>query len=229
MQLEVIFERDYFHWITTKALAQLRDTRKIGSSLEILKEVGRIRFYFHLKNRYWKRKAAEIRKLVEQFSEPAFTRALGNQGELLVDAGLPSVGFLPKARDANQFARRQWTETKHNLDRIFEKDGVLYGAEIKNRLSYISQDELYTKLKMCETLHLRPLFIARWMPKSYIYELFKRGGFALLMRFQFYPFGSESLAANVRERLKLPVDCPRRLEDGTLQRLLKFHDSVRRR
>lgn len=227
MQLEVIFEHDYFHWITTKALAQLRDTRKIGSSLEVLKEVGRIRFYFHIKNRYWKRKAAEIRKLVEQFSEPAFTRALGNQGELLVDAGLPTVGFLPKARDANQFAGRQWTETKHNLDRIFEKDGVLYGTEIKNRLSYISQDELYTKLKMCEVLHLRPLFIARWMPKSYIYELFKRGGFALLMRFQFYPFGSESLAANVRERLKLPVDCPRRLEDGTLQRLLKFHDRAK--
>ena len=228
MQLEVIFEGDYFHWITTKALAQLRDARKIGSSLEVLKEVGRIRFYFHIKNRYWKRKAAEIRKLVEQFSEPAFTRALGNQGELLVDAGLPSVGFLPKARDANQFAGRHWTQTKHNLDRIFEKDGVLYGTEIKNRLSYISQDELYTKLKMCETLHLRPLFIARWMPKSYIYELFKRGGFALLMRFQFYPFGSESLAANVRERLKLPVDCPRRLEDGTLQRLLNFHDRARR-
>lgn len=126
MQLEVIFERDYFHWITTKALAQLRDARKIGSSLEVLKEVGRIRFYFHIKNRYWRRKAAEIRKLVEQFSEPTFTRALGNQGELLVDAGLPSVGFLPKARDANQFGGRQWTETKHNLDRIFEKDGVLW-------------------------------------------------------------------------------------------------------
>lgn len=228
MQLEVIFEGDYFHWITTKALAQLRDARKIGSSLEVLKKVGRIRFYFHIKNRYWKRKAAEIRKLVEQFSEPAFTRALGNQGELLVDAALPSVGFVPKARDANQFAGRQWTETKHNLDRIFEKEGVFYGTEIKNRLSYISQAELYTKLKVCDTLHLRPLFIARWMPKSYVYELFKRDGFALLMKFQFYPFGSESFAATVRGRLKLPVDSPRRLEDGTLQRLLKFHDRAKK-
>ena len=120
MQLEVIFEDDYFHWITTKALAQLRDARKIGSSLEVLKEVGRIRFYFHIKNRYWKRKAAEIRKLVEQFSEPALTRALGNQGELLVDAGLPSVGFLPRARDVNQFGDRQWTETKHARSREFK-------------------------------------------------------------------------------------------------------------
>ncbi len=150
MQLEVIFEDDYFHWITTKALAQLRDARKIGSSLEILKRGGPYSILFPHQEQILETKAAEIRKLVEQFSKPAFTRALGNQGELLVDAGLPSVGFLPKARDVNQFADRQWTETKHNLDRIFEKDGVFYGTEIKNRLSYISQDELYTKRKMCE-------------------------------------------------------------------------------
>ncbi len=36
MQLEVLFEDDYFHWITTKALAQLRDSHKIGSSIEVL-------------------------------------------------------------------------------------------------------------------------------------------------------------------------------------------------
>jgi hypothetical protein len=224
MQLEVLFEDEYFHWITTKALAQLRDSRKIGSSIQGLKGIGHIRFCFHIKNRYWKRKAVEIRKLVEQFSDPAFTSALGNQGEVLVDAGLPSVGFLPKARNVNAFAGVQWTETKHNLDRIFEIDGVLYGAEIKNRLSYISQSEFYTKLKMCETLKLRPLFIARMMPRSYVYELFKKGGFALLMKFQFYPFGSESFAATVRKRLTLPVDCPKRLEDGTLQRLLNYHN-----
>jgi hypothetical protein len=141
MQLEVLFEDEYFHWITTKALAQLRDSRKIGSSIQGLKGIGRIRFYFHIRNRYWKRKAVEIRKLVEQFSDPAFTSALGNQGEILVDAGLPSVGFLPTARNVNGYGGVQWTETKHNLDRIFEIDGVLYGAEIKNRLSYISQSE----------------------------------------------------------------------------------------
>ncbi len=227
MQLEVIFEDEYFHWITAKALAQLRQSNKIGSSLQVLQDVGHIRFYFHKKNRYWKRKAAEIRKLVAQFSAPEFRSALGKQGEMLVDAGLPSAGFIPRARDVNQFAGFQWSMSKHNLDRIFEKEGILYGTEIKNRLSYISQDEFYTKLKMCETLHLRPLFIARWMPRSYVYELFKLGGFALLMKFQFYPFGSESLAAIVRERLKLPVDCPKRLADGTLQRLVNYHERIK--
>src|ERR1700687_3396413 len=47
MQLEILFEDDYFHWITTKALARLRDGGKIHSSLEELPGVGGIRFYFN--------------------------------------------------------------------------------------------------------------------------------------------------------------------------------------
>jgi hypothetical protein len=223
MQLEVIFEDDYFHWITTKALARLRDGGKIHSSLEILPDVGTIRFYFNRKNRYWRRKAAEVKRLVQMFSRPNFTSALGNQGELLTDAGLSRVGFIEKARNVSEFNGLRWTASKHNLDRVFEKDGVLYGAEIKNRLSYISQNEFQIKSRMCEVLQLRPLFIARMMPKSYIYELFQQRGFALIMKHQFYPLAHEDFAREVRQRLHLPVDCPTRLADGTLQRLLKYH------
>jgi hypothetical protein len=223
MQLEVIFEDDYFHWITTKALARLRDGGKIHSSLELLPDVGNIRFYFHRRNRYWRRKAAEIKSLVQMFSRPSFTRALGNQGELLTDAGLSRVGFMERARNVSEFNGARWTESKHNLDRIFEKDGIFYGTEIKNRLSYISQSEFQIKSQMCKVLRLKPLFIARMMPRSYIYELFQHQGFALIMKHQFYPLGYEDFAKKVRDRLHLPVDCPTRLADGTLQRLLKYH------
>ncbi len=229
MQLEIFFEKEFFHWITTKALAELRNSGRIGSSIEALADVGQIRFYFHIKNRYWKRKSTEIRKLVTKFSESNFTAALGNQGETLVDAALPSVGFIPRARNVSEFNGVPWTRTGHNLDRAFEKDGVFYGTEIKNRLSYISRDELYTKLEICDFLRIRPLFVARMMPKSYIHELHKRGGFALLMGRQFYPFGSGQFAAEVREKLNLPVDTPTRLADGTLQRLLNYHERSRPR
>jgi hypothetical protein len=37
MQLEVLFEDEYFHSITTKALAELRTSLRIGSSLEYSK------------------------------------------------------------------------------------------------------------------------------------------------------------------------------------------------
>lgn len=227
MQLEVIFESEYFHWITTKALAQLRDSGKIGSALNELSDVGKIRFYFHRKNRYWRRKAAEIGKLVRLFSQPNFKSALGNQGELLVDAGVARIGFMERARNTNSFRGIQWAASDHNLDRILEKEGVHYGVEIKNRLSYISHEEFQTKIRICEMLNLRPVFVVRMMPKSYTYELFRLGGFALIMKHQFYPLSQESFALQVRTRLRLPVDCPPRLTDGTLNRLLLYHDRIK--
>ena len=208
MQLEVLFESEYFDWITTKALAQLRDSGRIGTSLEDLPDVGKIRFYFHRGNRYWKRKAGEIGKLVRTFSQPNFKSALGNQGELLVDAGLPRVGFVEQARNVNQFNGLQWTETAHDRDRIFQKDGINYGVEIKNRLSYISQEEFQVKIRICATLGIRPVFIVRMMPKSYTFELFTKGGFALIMKHQFYPLGQEAFALQVRTRLRLPCRLP---------------------
>ena len=82
------------------------------------------------------------------FSTPEFGRALGQQGEILFDAALPTKGFLPRAWNTRAWNDREWTETAHNFDRIFERDGVGYGAEIKNTLVYIPSDELDIKLRM---------------------------------------------------------------------------------
>lgn len=183
MQLEVLFEDRYFHWITSKALAELRDSRKIGSSIEPLREISRIRFYFHIKNRYWKRKASEVRKLVGQFSDPAFTSALGNQGEMLTDAALPSVGFLPKARNANEFGGIQWNVLSTTWIESSKKMEFSTARKLRTACRTFRKLSSTPKLQMCETLRLRPLFIARMMPRSYVFELFKRGGFALLMKF----------------------------------------------
>ena len=68
------------------------------------------------------------RSLVAQFSTPAFTAGLGAQGELMFDAALPTVGFLPTARKVRSYSGKEWTETEHNLDRVFERDGIAYGV-----------------------------------------------------------------------------------------------------
>ena len=48
------------------------------------------------------------------------------------------------------------------------------------------------------------MFIARMMPKSYIYEVQKAGGFSLILRNQHYPLLADELAARVRNRLSYP-------------------------
>jgi hypothetical protein len=222
-QLEVIFEDRYFHWVTSRALSELAAEGHIAVEREILPGIGNITFYHATTHRYWRRQAQDVIALVSQFSAPAFTAGLGAQGEMMFDAALASVGFLPTARKVRTYAGRAWIETEHDLDRVFERDGVAYGAEIKNTLKYIPRDELTVKLRMCEHLGLRSLFIVRMAAKSYINEVRLENGFTLVFKFQLYPFGQKPFAETVREALRLPVDCPARIADGTVQRFLKWH------
>jgi hypothetical protein len=225
-QIAVFFERRFYHWITTKALNELADEGRIRSVTEGLigsAEGEMIRFYWSKRTRYFRRQMQEIQKLVHEFSTPDMMRALGLHGEAMFDVGLARFGWSEKARHARAFRGKEWTQTGHNLDRISERDGVLYGVEVKNALSYVDRIELITKIEMCKFLDLRPLFIMRMAPKNYIELVRAAGGFTLVFEWQLYPYGQEQLAHRVRERLGLKVDCPQGITDGTMQRLLNWH------
>ena len=222
-QIEIRFEDTFFHWITSKALRELAAAGVIQTFLAELVGPVPIRFYSSPRNRYWKRRAVEIRKLVATYSDSSFTTALGHHGELMFDAALPTGGFMPRGRKVRSYAGIDWTRTGHDLDRVFERDGVAYGTEIKNTLDYIPRGELITKMRMCAHLNLRPLFIVRMAPKTYIEMVRRNGGFTLVFKHQLYPHGHATLAERVREELGLPVDSPAAIQDGTVQRFLKWH------
>jgi hypothetical protein len=130
---------------------------------------------------------------------------------------------MPKGRKVHSFGTAEWTETGHDLDRVFERDSIAYGTEIKNTLSYIDRDEMEIKVRMCKHLGLRPLFIVRYAPKSYVNFVREEGGFTLIFKYQLYPFGQKAFADEVQARLKLPTDSPARIEEGTVKRLLDWH------
>lgn len=222
-QLQIIFEAQFFHWITAYALSELTSDGYICSDALPLAGTGTITIYRAKTHRYWRRQARELISLVSQFSHGSFTRALGRHGELMFDAALPIEGFQPTGRGVRAYGGREWTETHHDLDRVFERDGVAYGVEIKNTLSYIEREELEIKVRMCKHLGLRPLFIVRMAPKNYINDVWERGGYTLVFKYQLYPHGQEAFAETVRENLQLPVDCPARIAEGTVQRFLKWH------
>jgi hypothetical protein len=222
-QIEVRYERRFYHWITGRALGELVAEGKLVSALVPLLGSTNLRFYWSKKLRYWKRQADEITALVARYSRQEFTRALGRHGETMFDAALPRGGFVWKADNVRQWAGRRWTSSAHDLDRVFVLDGIPYGVEIKNTLPYIDRRELQIKLAMCEYLGLRPLFIMRAAAKHYIHRVNRAGGFVLVVGWQLYPFGSEVFATEVRDRLGLPVDCPRAIESGTVGRLVRWH------
>jgi hypothetical protein len=142
-----------------------------------------------------------VSKLVAAYCDPTFNAEVGHQAEMLFDAALARRRFMPVAENASEYQGRRWEGSGHNLDRIYVRDGVGYGAEIKNKLAYIEWPELEVKAEMCRALGLLPLFIVRAMPKSWIWEVeSKWGGFVLVFGYQLFRSVTLRLHGGLRRR-----------------------------
>lgn len=227
-QIEVALEKDFFHWITKKALNELVDERQIAFGEETT-DHHKAHFYWPRRHRYPRRQIRETINLIAEFSDPTFTRAVGSYGELLSDSGFAHIGFRIRQRKVREVDGRRWTETNHDLDRLIERDGIRYGVEIKNQLGYIDQTEFDVKLRMAQHFGVRPMFVARMMPKNYIQRVAAAGGFSLLMGNQHYPLMAHGLAARVRGILGLPVVCISELPDTIMSRFENWHEKTQTR
>lgn len=222
-QLEVLHEGTWFHWVTNRAVRDLVDRGIVNSAVVQLKTGGSVHLLWHRSYRYYRREAARVVKLVEAYADPNIGAALGLHGEFMVLEGFAKREFLLKGRNTRTFLSRTWTRTEHNLDFIFAKDGMAYGVEVKNTLRYMDYDELAVKIELCWALGLRPVFTVRMLPKSWIKQIVDAGGFALILKYQLYPWAHRELAKQVREQFGLPVDSPRALKDGTMERFVRWH------
>ena len=225
-QLSVLFEHKYFHWVTNMAAHSLVDKRRLATIEIPFGEKSRLKFVFRRGLRYYRRIIQKSVDIVRRYSEYDVAEACGQQAELLFLSALAERGFVCHGREVNAFRGKQWIKTNHDLDFIIERDQVVYGVEVKNRLDYVDRHELQSKLEMCEFLGLRPLMIMRSLPKTYVYEIMQYGGFALVFEAQIYPFGSKPLVRDIQEVLGLKADCPRAIPSGIIDRFLKWHGRV---
>jgi hypothetical protein len=76
-QLEVALESQFFHWITRYALNELAAEGRIGFTAEKT-DTFEAHFYWPLRHRYPRRQIRQILGLINEFSDPDFTRALGH-------------------------------------------------------------------------------------------------------------------------------------------------------
>lgn len=222
-QVEVHHEKTWFHWVTNRAIKTLIAAGEIRAERRLLATGGTIHLMWHRTYRYYRRDAARLAQLVEEYADSNIGAALGLHGEAMTLEGFASLEFVMRGRETRTFAGRAWTESEHDLDFIFERDGIAYGVEVKNTLGYMDQRELQTKIRLCQSIGVRPVFVTRMLPRNWILDIKNEGGFALILRFQLYPWTHRDLAARVRRELGLPVDSPRRLEQGTMQRFLRWH------
>jgi len=223
-QLQVKFEKRYFHWITNNAILGLHKNGFLKDIRVPKEERGTsTRYFIHRSNRYAKRKINEIEKIIVEYSQEHITRSCGHRAEDLFCKGMARRGFMPVGEKVKEYRGKKWEKTGHDLDFVFVKDGKEYGTEIKNTWGYIEKDELEIKLEMCGYLGIIPLFIMRYSPKVYNKMIIDRGGFALLFKGQIYDHSQEGLVRKINEILGLPAICPRAIEEGVIDRFEKWH------
>jgi len=223
-QMQIKFEKDYFHWITYNAMIGLKAIGHL-TDIPIKRETGTsTRYFIHKSNRYPMRRIQRMGKLIEEYSDNTITRSCGHRAEDLFCNGLALKGFLPKDKKVSSYGGIKWEKSGHDLDFVFEKDGVAYGCEIKNTLGYIQKEELEIKLEMCEHLRVKPLFIMRWSPKTYNKMIIDKRGFALIFGSQIYELSQANIVERLKAELGLPVDCPKAIPDGILERFVKWHE-----
>ena len=96
---------------------------------------------------------------------------------------------------------------------------------MKNQLTYMDASEINTKFDLCEAIGVVPVFVVRMMPRSWILEIKREGGFTLVLKYQLYPRLLTDLAERKRNVLSLPTGTPKRLQDGTVRRFERWHEA----
>ncbi len=82
-QLEVFFEKEFFHWITGKAIGELREDKVIGSETMPLGKGTQVRFVFNRRHRYYRRQIKERVEIIKEYSDYRTAFACGRQAEVL--------------------------------------------------------------------------------------------------------------------------------------------------
>jgi hypothetical protein len=225
-QLEVQNEDRYFHWVTNRAIRDLEGEGLIKSEIRKLPRAGTIKLLWHRSYRYYKREASKLIALVDEYANPNISEFIGLQGEIMVLDAFARHQFVTQGREVNSFRSEIWKETEHDLDFIFERDGIPYGVEVKNTLGYMDYEEFQIKIRLCRHLGLRPLFVVRMFPRSWMHELITAGGFGLIFKYQLYPWGQRELGRKIAQELGLPIDAPRAIGSGTMTRFLRWHEGL---
>src|SRR5678816_4019803 len=176
-QLEVQNEDQYFHWVTNRAIRDLEGEGLINTEIRRLPRAGTIKLLWHRSNRYYKREANRVIALVDEYANPNISEFIGLQGEIMVLEAFARCQFVTQGREMNSFRSQIWSETDHDLDFVFERDSITYGVEVKNTLGYMDYAEFRLKIRLCRHLGLRPIFVVRMFPRSWMHELITAGGF----------------------------------------------------
>lgn len=209
-QLQVYFESESYHITTAQAIYELVEERLLKP---IPYQVGanKVTFVVSTKvaesdkaQRALKSHMRRIAKAVAKYDSSEVSKDLGDHFESLVIQELRANQLHIDSIHTHSYKGKEWTDTDHTLDVIADyEDGRAFGVEVKNQLASIERKELNIKLEMCQYLGLKPIFIVRYMPWSFVPDVTGKGGFVLTLGDQIYPLGYRKLCEEIQDKLSL--------------------------
>ncbi len=230
-QIEVIFEDLYPHDVTGKAIKELVTD---GFSKEKQRAFGKknnipMIFVFRKGRRYTSSEIKERIRLVEEYSDDELNRGCGRYAESLFNHMFEKSGFKIIRRNTNTYQGRRWKRSKKNLDFIIERDGCVYGLEVKNTFDYMPQGEFEEKLDMCQYFGILPIFPVRFASPQQ-YEMMKEvSGLALVFKTRIFPPGNQKLVTEIWNNFRLPVNIWDNISKPVESIFLSYHRENKRR
>lgn len=212
-QLQVLFETQFFHITTAQAIYELinegflQSTPFQAGTSEVMFVVptkvatsskGQRILHSHMQTKA---------KAIALYNSPEISKALGDHLEALVKLELRANQLKIVSTDTNSYRGNQWTKSKADLDIIADcPDRRALGVQAKNELKSIEKQELLEQLEICDFLGVKPLFIVRYMPWSFVPLVTVRGGFVITLGIQIYPLGYRRLCQQIQGKLSIPKD-----------------------
>ena len=222
--LQVLFEDDYPHDITLKAVQALIQEGFLKKRTAPIDNTE-VHFIHRYNLRYVMRLMKHLTDLIRQYSDYRISKATGDYAEMLFGFMFRLNGFNIVARNVSEYDGSKWIKTqKHDLDFIIEKDGITYGIEIKNSFDYMPQAEFQTKLEICKRFSIVPLFPLRCPSDSQFEIMRNEGGRALKFKSRIFPPGQEQLVHDIWDFMRLPVTVWKELPQKIEKRLIDFHN-----
>ena len=209
-QLQVLFETQFFHITTAQAIYRLINrgflrTKRYEAGANAVTFVFPSHLLTSLKtekilNIHMKSKATTI----ALYDSPIISKDLADHFEGLVKYELRANNLSIVSIHTNEYKKRKWTKTKANLDFIAEhENGRAFGVQAKNELKPIEKNELEEQIKICSYLHIKPVFIVRYMPFSFVPLVKQNEGFLLVIGNQLWPLGYRQLHSKIVSKLSI--------------------------
>ena len=238
-ELQVRLEKEFFPWVVGRATTALLREKKLRShGYRGRRRIGRgvpSRF-FSLPNTPY----AEIEEIIRKKRE--VSALVNNQltGEapagyhaenIFLEALTGPLGFKLHGQNTSEFGghrvKGKSNKQPPDLDFIIERDGVIYGVDVKNWIKYdtVSKNEIISKVSVALQLRVVPFIVARYVDKQTIFkEVIQKGGIVYIYETLFLPPYLSSLAEEAKNLLGYPILAIDSLPAYKLSRIEEIHN-----